>query len=752
MSTWLNLLVKEAALLALLGALGFGVAAHLRGGSAIGSRIALAPAFGLALGSAVLTTASYFMPMKVGAWVVLVPLALASIAVGVRVLRKREGRLLHHSQLSVGAQLVAVALVVTGALNYPLAERESLGPVGYSVADAVGYEGSIEWLKSHTLRDHDPQPWDLSDVYGVGYSKGFQQVGFDSTAAGTNVVFGWSASQTQSAFMVALIVVGALGLFGAVRGFTRSRTWAAPVAGLLFAGPLAYELFVAGSEAALAGLALIPAAALVGSRLLEEQRPATIVAFGVLTGGIQTVYPLAVAAMALWIAVVLAVKAVAALRARRLSRRVVLRALELLVLLAILSVVIAPVAFGRNVTYWRTVATTDYLKTLATTSLPVYDLPADVIPGYVFQTREFFFLRVDDAGMQQYVLSIVVPAFLIGLAAYGVWRYQSAWILAAGALAAAFLAYYTSEANQCSYCVQRNLLMLGPLVAALVGVGIAAVASRTWLPFQIAALVIAVGVVGLVGHKSSVMARRAEQGAYALPVDARKILPELKDRRGPLYLEAIGAALDAVYEMPAIYHAVNESTSQRLAVNAERDDQRGMLYLGGPRPRGPEFTPDYRWVLTRAAGIQTNRETVARSGAFALQERRSGPDASVISGFAVDQADRDREGEAWVQGPLHFWVSAPTPAPVWLRLELRGKVAAKVRAPKTARVLAQEPGLLSLCLPVRGSGDVREAVLQLKRLRVPLPGPAGGEFGAPPVPGKVLRLAAMSATLSRCAP
>jgi hypothetical protein len=749
MSTWVNLLVKEAVLLALLGALGFGVAAHLRGGSAIGSRIALAPAFGLALGSSVLTTASFFMPLKVAAWVVLVPLAFASTALGVRAIRNGNRPFLNRSQAAAIVQLAAIALIVSGALNYPLAQRESLGPVGYSVADAVGYEGSIEWLESHTLRDRHPEAWDLTDRYGVSYAQGFQQIGFDSTAASANVVFGWGASETQSAFMVALIVVGAFGLFALVRGFTRSSTWAAAVAGLLFAGPLAYELFIAGSEAALAGLALVPATAVVGSLLLQEQRAGTIATFGLLTAGLQTVYPLAVAAAALWIAIVLGVKALAAATARRLSRSVALRALVVLALLAVLSIVLSPVAFERNLDYWKTVATTDYLKTLGTTALPQYDLPLDVIPGYVFQTREFFFLRVSDTSLNQWMLSIAVPAFLIGLAAYGLWRYRSAWILVAGALVAAFLAYYTSEANECSYCVQRNLLMLGPLLAALVGIGIAAVGSRAQLSFQIAALAIAVLVLGLVGHKSSVMARRAEQGAYALPVDARKILPELKDRQGPLYLEAMGGALDAVYEMPAIYHAVNESTSQRLAVSAERDDYRGMLYLGGPRPQGPEFTPDYRWVLTRAAGIQTNRETVARRGAFALQKRADGPDASVISGFAVDQADRDREGIAWVQGPLYFWISAPTPAPVSLRLELSGPAAAKAGVPRAAEILVRKPGLLSLCLPVRGSGDLRRAVLRLKT-QVPGPQPAPGAFGAPPIPGKVLRLAAMSATLTRC--
>jgi hypothetical protein len=751
MSIWLNLFVKEAALLALLGAVGFGLAASLHGSSTIGSRIALAPVFGLALASTVLTTASYFLPMKLAVWLVLLPLACASVALGTRALGREEARASRRPKASDLVQLAVIVLVVTSALNYPLDSRDSVGPIGYTVADSVGYTASIGWLKSHTLRDDEPQAtWDLTDQFGAGFARGFQQVGFDTTAAATNAMFGWKASETQSAFMVTLIVVGAFGLFAVVRGLTRTRSWAATLAALLLAGPLAYELFLAGSEAALAGLALIPPLALVGDLIFRDRRPANIAAFVVLAAGLQTVYPLLVAALVLWVAIVLMLKALSAARAHRLSRRAVGRGLGFLAVTATLAIVLSPVAFGRNVTYWHTTATTDYLKTLAATSLPVYDLPAEVIPSYVLQTREFFFLRLSGTSLQQWTLGILVPALLIGLAGYGVWRHRSAWLLLPGIAVAAILAYYTSVANECSYCVQRNMLMAGPIAAALIGVGVAAVGSSARLWSKTAALVIAMAVLVVVGHKSSVMARRAVHGSYTFPSDARDAISELNGRRGPIYLEGIGSALDAVYEMPSFYHAANEATSQRLAVSAESDDYRGLLYLGGPRRRGPEFVPNYRWVLTRAAGIETNRTTVARRGAFALQKRRSPVDATVTSGFAVDAADRDRRGLAWVQGPLTFWVSAINRAPVQLRLEFRGEAATTAGVPAPVHVLARKGAILRLCLPVEGSGDLRKARLRL-RLRVPPPRPAPDEFGAPPIPGKVLRLAAMVATTRPCA-
>src|SRR4029453_14867567 len=111
-------------------------------------------------------------------------------------------------------------------------------------------------LEGHQLGDDAMGPdWDLGARYAASYANGFQHLGYDSLTASGKGAFGWGSPETQSAFMVVLILVGALGIFAAVRVITRSRTWAAALAGLLFAGPLAYQLFVDSSEGALAGLA-----------------------------------------------------------------------------------------------------------------------------------------------------------------------------------------------------------------------------------------------------------------------------------------------------------------------------------------------------------------------------------------------------------------------------------------------------------------------------------------------------------------
>jgi hypothetical protein len=51
------------------------------------------------------------------------------------------------------------------------------------------------------------------------------------------------------------------------------------------------------------------------------------------------------------------------------------------------------------------------------------------------------------------------------------------------------------------------------------------------------------------------------------------------------------------------YDLVQEVTRGRASIFASVDDYEGLAYFGGPAPGlGPDFDPDYRYVLTRAWG------------------------------------------------------------------------------------------------------------------------------------------------------
>ena len=115
------------------------------------------------------------------------------------------------------------------------------------------------------------------------------QTGTIPLAAALNATFGWSALDSQSAIMIALVAIGCLGCFALVLTATGSSS-AGVAAAVLYAGPVNYQLLIDGSQAALAALAMLGPLAIVGSRLFHEPVRAGAL-FGLLVGGLMTVYP-----------------------------------------------------------------------------------------------------------------------------------------------------------------------------------------------------------------------------------------------------------------------------------------------------------------------------------------------------------------------------------------------------------------------------------------------------------------------------
>ena len=303
-------------MLTLLGALGSGFASFLRPDPAWGSRIAMAPVFGLAVAALVTTTAIAVTPIGTAAWVIVVPLALASVAVAVVRLRPLAPRLTSALFRQVAALLTLLVVVAT-AFNFPLAKRDTLGPIAYHAFDAPGYGTQAYEYSKHTLGDLEPfakfdRGPDLTERY-VAYQVALnQQIGYDTVTSAANVIFGWRHMSSQSAFMVAALMVGAAGAFAAVRGFARRLTLGpALLSGALFAGPFFWQLFMDGSQAALAGLALIAPVCLAGKCVLDSPRVGEVVLFGFLIAGLQTAYPYFVppiAAAAVLVLLVLAIR------------------------------------------------------------------------------------------------------------------------------------------------------------------------------------------------------------------------------------------------------------------------------------------------------------------------------------------------------------------------------------------------------------------------------------------------------------
>ena len=152
--TWFELLVKSAIIVLVVTALGVGPAAWLA------SRrrypwFAIAPAWGLAIGAVLLTTAADVMTMRRAAWLVLLPALAASIVTAA--LAWRRGRLGVRPRRRASALLVAALLVALVVASLPLGTKRSRGPLGYVVNDATGsYPAQEIGIRGNSLGERGP--------------------------------------------------------------------------------------------------------------------------------------------------------------------------------------------------------------------------------------------------------------------------------------------------------------------------------------------------------------------------------------------------------------------------------------------------------------------------------------------------------------------------------------------------------------------------------------------------------------------
>ncbi len=745
MQVWLELIAREAFFLALLVALGVGAASFLPARLPVAARLALVPVIGLCVGACATVTLVYAVSARGAAWVVV---AAAAVSVALAVRRTRWALLRPGRWAST--QMLLLTVVILGSFNVALASRHTAGPVGgYRIADATGYVSEIngEARQSIHQADRDRPPFsDLALGYWAGYAGGDQQLDISALEASANELLGLGSTDTQTPFLISVVLAAALGAFAVVRATADRGGWAATISGCLFAGPLFVELLIDGSQAAIAGSALMAPLALLSVEALRYRDRATLALVALLAAGLQTVYPLFVPSVVAGAGLALAVLLV---RRRRRGpvrgREVGVAAAQLLAVIGI-AALFTPVAFSRNAHYWSSILN----GSLSLAGLSPYSLRLSVLPGWLLQTREFYGLvPLGHASAGQLAMAGLVPMLMLGVVALAVWRHRTALMMLAIAAGAMLLALYTGIGRNCSYCVQRNLLPIAPLGAAAIGLGIATLPLsrlRAGLPLAVTLSVLALVTVG---HEGAVVRQRMTQGAYLLDRQAVQAVGGLRPGAGPVELEGFGQGPKAPMEEPLVYNLVDERTNGHVSVATSVDDRRGLLYLGGPQPLGPSFHPGYRYVLTRLGGISTDRRILARYGPIAL-EQRAEPDVTITGGVAVAMARRDPVGLAWVDGPLHFLiVGGSDRQPVWLELRF-ARTAPNGRPHGTAPVtVSSEPGTLRICMAASGHAPLRNVDLEVPFTRRPPPPTA--EPYAEPLPARGLRLLSMMVLERPCA-
>jgi hypothetical protein len=727
MDVWITLLARELALLVVLGIIGLGPVALLHRSVDRATRLALAPAYGLAIATCVLVTTLWRVPAYRG-WPLLIVMMVASVALALFMGRRAAADAPERRPLSIPrrelAQLAALIVVVLVALNLPLANLHSTGPAGgFRIADASGYVAQIDGAQRMSIHAAKLQqaPWsDLTIQMWHGAAGGYQQIGFDAVAAHMNELLGLHATDTHSAFLICLILIGALAAWAVVRQVAATRSWAAVLAAALFAGPFFRTLYLEGSEGAIAGIQLVLPALLAGWWALRHRRFWDFFAFGLMAAGVQTLYPLYVPPLVIGGAIVLAILGVGWVRRHGWSTAAAAKATGILLGVLALAAALTPVAFERNFRYWKLIL--EGKQSFA--GLPPYDLPPATVPSWLLQTRELYFLpHLDGQPLSQLLVSLAVPLLIVAAIVYGLRRRPVALGALAVMVAAVVLANRTATADDCSYCAQRNLLVIAPLAMALLGIGLAAMRSRGGR-IALAVLPIALITVIAVGNMARHSALRLQWASYVFDEQVNTVLDELPDQQGPVHLEGFARTYLAPMVLPLAYNRVNEVTDAPVSIAAETDSGNGMIYLGGPRPIGLEFRPDYKYILTRFPDVAVpTRRTIDRSGPVALQQRTGDLDVTITDGPVARQAWQEDPGAAWVVTgqPVRFWVVGGPAKGVWLQVRL--KVSVPVQVDPKAATTQQTGDELVACLPVGGAPPVRRADLYFTLPNTPGPPP-----------------------------
>jgi hypothetical protein len=744
MHVWLDLLARELLFFALLTTLGLGPASFLpaRFGNTV--RLAIAPALGVCVGACLTVTLVYAFPSRDTWWVVIL------FAIGSLVLAGLRSGAVHRPGVRTVLQVSVIGLVVVGSFDFALAERHTVGPAGgYQVGDTSGYVSEIDGEAHTSLRDAErlhPPFADLSLGYWARYAQSYQQLDISALEANVNELLGLGSTETQSPFLIAVLLTGALGAFAAVRSFSGRPTWAAALAGSLFAGSLFTQLFMDGSQAALTGASLLAPITIVGYEALHRRQPSTLVLFALLAAGLLTVYPLFVPPVTLAGATAIIIIAVQRWRRERpSSRELRIAGIQIAGLLA-LAAAFSPIALARDLRYWTGVLN----GSLSFATLPHYKLPANVLPGWVLQTRDFYHLiNLEHAPADVLFMGGLVVVMLIAVIAFGLWRTRPALLTLAVATGAALLAYDTWAGRHCEYCVQRNLIPAGALAPVALGVGVAALASLPSLRGVIlrggavAIIVLAIGSQAVSEHQ------RLANGSYLLDHEDRQALGTLASDAGPLELEGFSAGQQPPMEQALIYNLADERTHHNVSLPTLTDDRSALFYLGGTHPLGPSFRPGYRYVLTRLAGIATTRQVVSRFGPIVLERRVRDLDVTITAGVSVAPARVDPSGTVWVEGPMEFLVTGGRPgSQAWVSLSLRRTVPVTVASGAPPAAVRMRGDLLRICVRAVGAPPVRSAHVQLGF--TPRPAPLPSESYAVPLPPRGVRLVGMSASTTPC--
>lgn len=762
MHIWTDLAAREAVYLALLLGIGAGPASFLSDRFDAGSRIGFAPVLGFCVGTCVTTTLLQFWPTNDTYWV-LIPLALASLAVaGWRTARTRGApRWRSRLPLMDLAAMVLVGLAVAGPVNYTLHERHTAGPAIYTYTDGDNYVAVQDAAQTVSLHTADTRWIALKHGGGRGHNLAqytwefFANQGsnLDATPLDSNVnaLLGLGGTDTFAPFLTMLLLAGALAAFAAVRYWSRSRSWLAVLAGGLFGGSMFLELWFDSYQAAIVAIGLVIPFVMLCDSALEGWRRADLALIALLVATFLTVYPLYLAILAGAAGLMLLARALAIRRAREPLAPMIRRLAGAIAMVVVLAILFDLVGFTRDIRYYRIV-----LDGHLQFPRVGYTLPLSVLPGWIAQTREFWNMpSLFSSGPKQLLLGGLLPLMFVGFVVVALRRFRPALALVGvGAVCAVLAEYSYLSEKSCTYCAERDLLPLTPIAAVLIALGLCALIASLDRRARIVGAFGVLLVVAAVGQRVRVELTRFANSSYFLDSADRSILTKLPHQPGSILEEGFESSIYAQAEQPLVYHLINERYPGRQSIVLGSNIGNAIAYLDFSTvviPPGPEFDPNYRFVLTRFAGVATARHLIARDGAVALEERVKPLDVVPYAGLATPLERLDEAGIVWVQTqyPLQMLiVGNDGNRPTWARLTFYSRRPLTVPQQPNVRSRFYGGHTLIACVRATGTEPVREARLGIDGQLAPGTPPPG--LFPPAMPLEGLQLTSMYALAGRC--
>ncbi len=127
-------------------------------------------------------------------------------------------------------QLALVCVAVAMPATIALGVNQSTGPVAFGVYDATSYVAEVDSLQVEsirTARSPSVPATNLVTRFFDYYSKGVQELDYAPLSAAINPFVGLHSTDTQSEFLIGVLIAGALAMYGAIRQTLQRASWAA---------------------------------------------------------------------------------------------------------------------------------------------------------------------------------------------------------------------------------------------------------------------------------------------------------------------------------------------------------------------------------------------------------------------------------------------------------------------------------------------------------------------------------------------